>query len=115
MTVKLTTEKFKELIFDYTEGTEWKYKGILPAIIDFYTDWCQPCKLMAPVFEELSNEYMGKVIFYKANIDDNVMLAKEFQITSIPSILFIPLGRIPEMAVGALPRVNLEEAVKRIL
>ena len=115
MTIKLTTEKFKELIFDYTEGTEWKFKGDNPAVIDFYTDWCGPCKIMAPVFEELSNEYMGLVDFYKANLDDNVMLAGEFQITSVPSILFIPMDRLPEMAVGALPKADLEDAIKRIL
>jgi len=115
MLIKLTTEKFKELIFDYTKGTEWKYQGIKPAIIDFYTDWCGPCEMMKPGFIELSEEYDDKIDFYEANIDDNVMLAKELQITNVPSILYIPMNGLPEMAVGALPKKDIEEALKRIL
>jgi thioredoxin 1 len=115
MTKNLDVNSFKELIFDYTKGNEWKFKGDRPAVIDFYADWCGPCKLMAPIFEELSEQYIGFVDFYKVDTDVQIDLAREFQISSIPALLFIPMDGMPEMAVGALPKADIEEAIKKFI
>ena len=115
MVKKITTVEFKTLIFDYTHGGEWKFVGDKPAIIDFYADWCKPCKMMSPGYEELSEQYQGFMDFYKIDVDNNNDLAREFQISSIPSTLFIPLNGMPEMAVGALPKADIEDAIKRFI
>ena len=90
-TVHLTTEKFKEFVFDYKTEQEWKYKGSLPAIIDFYADWCGPCRMVAPVLEELAKEYEGRLLIYKVNTENEPELSAVFGIQSIPTFLFIPL------------------------
>src|SRR5687768_8603493 len=92
MTTKLTTGDFKKNIFDYTANQEWKYEGKLPAIIDFYADWCGPCKMVAPILEELSKEYEGKVMIYKVDTEAEQELAAVFNIRSIPTFLF-KIGR----------------------
>ena len=91
-TKNLTTEEFKELVFDYTKHKDWTYDADLPAIIDFYADWCGPCKMVAPILEELSEEYAGKVHIYKVDTEAQQELSAVFQIRSIPSMLFIPNG-----------------------
>lgn len=111
----LTAETFKEKVFDYVTETEWKYKGDKPAIIDFYADWCSPCKMLAPILEEIDKEYNGKIQIYKINTEEEQELSYAFGIQSIPSILFIPLDDQPRMAVGALPKNNLEEIIKDVL
>jgi thioredoxin len=113
-TVKLTTQKFKEEIFDYTAEKEWSYKGDKPAIIDFYADWCGPCKTVAPILEELSNENPD-VIIYKVDTEVEQELSAVFQIRSIPSILFIPKDRQPMMQAGALPKNALQEIIDKEL
>lgn len=113
-TVKLTTQKFKEDIFDYTTEKEWNYKGDKPAIIDFYADWCGPCKMVAPILEELSNENPD-VIIYKVDTEVEQELSAVFQIRSIPSILFIPKDRQPMMQAGALPKNALQEIIDKEL
>jgi thioredoxin len=113
-TVKLTTQKFKEDIFDYTAEKEWNYKGDKPAIIDFYADWCGPCKMVAPILEELSNENPD-VIIYKVDTEIEQELSAVFQIRSIPSILFIPKDRQPMMQAGALPKNALQEIIDKEL
>ena len=110
-TVKLTTEKFKNEIFDYTTEKEWNYKGEVPAIIDFYADWCGPCKMVAPILEELSDEYHDKLIIYKVDTEVEQELASVFRIMSIPSILFIPMEGQPMMQKGALPRHILKQII----
>ncbi len=111
----LTAETFKEKVFDYVNEKEWKYKGDKPAIIDFYADWCSPCKMLAPILEEIDAEYNGKIQIYKINTEEEQELSYAFGIQSIPSILFIPLDDQPRMAVGALPKNNLEEIIKDVL
>ena len=111
----LTAETFKEKVFDYVNEKEWKYKGDKPAIIDFYADWCSPCKMLAPILEEIDAEYNGKIQIYKINTEEEQELSYAFGIQSIPSILFIPLDEQPRMAVGALPKNNLEEIIKDVL
>ncbi len=113
-TVKLTTQKFKEDIFDYTAEKEWNYKGDKPDIIDFYADWCGPCKMVAPILEELSNEN-PEVIIYKVDTEVEQELSAVFQIRSIPSILFIPKDRQPMMQAGALPKNALQEIIDKEL
>ena len=113
-TVKLTTEKFKEEIFDYTQEKEWKFKGDKPAIIDFYADWCGPCQMVAPILEELSNEYPD-VVIYKVDTEVEQELSSIFQIRSIPSILFIPKDKQPMMQAGALPKAAMEDVIKKEL
>lgn len=111
---KLTTEQFKEKIFNYETNNDWTYSGELPAIIDFYADWCGPCKMVAPVLEELSKEYEGKLNIYKVDTDKEQELAQVFGIRSIPSILFIPKEGKPHMAMGALPKDAFVKAINEI-
>ncbi len=113
-TVKLTSEIFKEKVFDYTREKEWKYKGDKPAIIDFYADWCGPCQMVAPVLEELSDEH-PEIIIYKVDTEVEQELSAVFRIRSIPSILFIPLNDQPSMHTGALPKNALEEIIEKDL
>ena len=103
-TVQLSTQDFKDNIFNYEEASEWKYKGNLPAIIDFYADWCGPCKMVAPILEELSNEYEGKLMIYKVNTEKEEELSAVFGIQSIPTFLFIPVDNQPMLQPGALPK-----------
>jgi thioredoxin 1 len=103
-TEHLTKAEFLTKVFDYENNKEWKYQGDTPAIIDFYADWCGPCKMIAPVLEELAKEYDGKVKIYKIDTEAEQELAAVFGIRSIPSILFVPKEGQPQMAQGALPK-----------
>lgn len=111
----LTTAQFKELVMDYTKDSVWTYKGNVPCVIDFYATWCGPCKRLAPIMEELAEEYCEKVIFYKVDTDKERELAQFFRITSIPTILFVPVGDRPQMARGLLPKETLKGAVDQVL
>ncbi len=106
---------FKKEVFDYENAKEWKYLGDKPAIVDFYADWCGPCKRIAPIMVELAKEYDGKIVIYKVNTDNNRNLAAAFGIQSIPSILFIPMQGKPTMGQGAYPKETFEKAIKEIL
>jgi thioredoxin len=112
---KLDKKAFTEKIFDFEKEKEWKYLGALPAIIDFYADWCGPCKMVTPVLEKLSAEYEGKLLIYKVDTDKEQELAGAFGIQSIPSLLFIPLKGEPQMARGALGREAFDKAIADIL
>ena len=112
---KLTKETFREKIFDFEKNKDWKFEGELPAIIDFYADWCGPCRVVAPVLEELSKEYAGKLNIYKVDTDKEQELAAMFGIRSIPSILFVPKEGQPQMAMGALPKDALKDAISSVL
>jgi len=111
----LTAESFKHKVFDYEVNKEWKFEGHLPALIDFYADWCGPCKIVAPLLEELSTEYDGKLTIYKVNTEQERELASVFGIQSIPSLLFIPKEGQPQMAMGALPKESFKQAFKEVL
>ena len=115
MTELLTKETFLEKVFNYEENKDWKFEGKLPAIIDFYADWCGPCKMIAPILEELSSEYEGKINIYKIDTEAEQELAAAFAIRSIPSLLFIPKDEAPQMANGALPKQELEKIIKDVL
>ena len=111
----LTLEIFKNKVFDFDKNTEWKYEGELPCIIDFYADWCGPCKMVAPVLEELSEEFKNKINIYKIDTERETELAGMFGIRSITSVLFIPLDGKPQMSVGAMPKEGFVKAIKEIL
>src|SRR6056300_519146 len=111
-TVKLTADRFKEEVFDYTKEKDWKFKGDKPAIIDFYADWCGPCQMVAPALEELSDTYKDEVAIYKVDTEVEQELSAVFRIRSIPSILFIPMDKQPMMQGGALPKSALENVIK---
>ena len=111
----LTVDTFKQKVFDYVNNKEWKYEGDLPCLIDFYADWCQPCKMVAPILEELQEEYKGKLVIYKVNTEEQQELAAVFGIQSIPSLLFVPKEGQPQMAMGALPKETFEKAIKDVL
>ncbi len=110
----LTSQTFKEKVFNFETNKEWKFEGKLPAVVDFYADWCGPCKMVAPILEELSNEYKGKIDIYKVDTEKENELSSIFGIQSIPSILFIPLEGNPTMAAGALPKESFKQAFKDI-
>lgn len=114
-TVKLSTQEFKDKVFDYDTEKEWVYKGSLPAIIDFYADWCGPCKMVAPVLEELSKEYEGKLVIYKVDTEKEQELSAVFGIQSIPTFLFIPVGAQPMMQPGALPKKVFKQVIEEHL
>lgn len=113
--VHLTAQDFKEKVFNYETGKEWKYEGSLPAIVDFYADWCSPCKMVAPILEDLALEYSGKIMVYKVNTENEQELASVFGIQSIPTLLFIPKEGQPQAAMGALPRQTFEKVIQDVL
>ncbi len=115
MTEHLTTAEFKDKVFNYDESKEWSYQGEVPAIIDFYADWCGPCKMVAPILEELSEEYDGKLKIYKVDTDAEQELAAVFGIQSIPSMLFVPVDEKPQMAAGALPKESLKKVISEVM
>ncbi len=111
----LTKETFLKKVFNFETNKEWKFEGELPCVIDFWAPWCGPCRMVAPVMEELSAEYAGKVNFYKINTDVEQELGSAFGIRSIPSLLFVPKEGQPKMAVGALPKESLKQAIQEEL
>lgn len=111
----LTKETFKEKVFNWEQNKEWKYEGSKPCLIDFYADWCGPCKMVAPILEELQKEYGDKIVIYKVDTEDQQELAGMFGIQSIPSLLFVPNDGQPQMAMGALPKPSLEKAISDVL
>ncbi|MEI7491212.1 MAG: thioredoxin [Bacteroidota bacterium] len=114
-TEHLTKATFTEKVFNFEANQDWKFEGKLPCIIDFYADWCGPCKMVAPILEELSAEYAGKVNIYKIDTEAEQELAGVFGIRSIPSMLFCPVYGQPQMAVGALPKDSLIKAIDDVL
>lgn len=111
----LTKETFKEKVYNFETEKEWKFNGALPCIIDFYADWCGPCKMVAPVLEELSKEYAGKVDIYKVDTETENELASVFGIQSIPSILFCPKVGEPQMKMGAMAKPQFIKDINDIL
>jgi thioredoxin 1 len=110
----LTKQTFLDKVFNYEESQDWNFKGEKPCIIDFYADWCGPCKMIAPILEELAGEYGESVDIYKIDTEKEQELAAVFGIRSIPSVLFVPLNEPPRMSVGALPKEGFVEAIKDI-
>lgn len=115
MVEHLSLDTFKGKVFDFEKNKEWKYEGSLPCVIDFYADWCGPCKMVAPILEELSEEYEGKINIFKIDTEKERELAAMFRVQSIPSLLFVPAEGQPQMALGALPRETFIKAFKDVL
>lgn len=111
----LTKETFKEKVFDYEKNKEWKYVGSVPCMIDFYADWCGPCKTVAPILVELQEEYNDKIVIYKVDTEAQQELASMFGVRSIPSLLFVPAEGQPQMATGALPKETFIKAIDDVL
>jgi thioredoxin len=115
-TVHLTKEEFLSRIVNYEEHpTEWKYLGDKPAIVDFYASWCGPCRMIAPVLEELAKQYENRIYIYKVDTEQERDIATVFNIRSIPTLLFIPMNDTPQIAQGAMSKAQLEEAINRVL
>ncbi|MFM2292776.1 MAG: hypothetical protein RIS29_2589 [Bacteroidota bacterium] len=115
-TTHLTKADFLAKVANYEANpTEWVYLGDKPCIIDFYANWCGPCKMVAPILEELSDEYKEQIYIYKVNTEEEQELAGAFGIRSIPSILFCPMGEQPQMAAGALPKATFKQAIHEVL
>ena len=115
MTELLTKETFLEKVFNFEKNKDWKFEGEVPCIIDFYADWCGPCKMVAPVLEELSDEFEGKLNIYKVDTEVEQELAAAFGIRSIPSMLFVPKDEAPQMAQGAMPKHDLVKIIADVL
>ena len=114
--IYLNTEQFKKMVWDYKQNPDkWVFKGDLPVVIDFYADWCRPCKMVAPIMDELAQTYKGKVIFYKVNTDLERELSSTFQIRSIPAILYVPKNGQPKMSVGLQSKDAYIQAITEIL
>jgi thioredoxin len=113
--VHLTNDQFKSLVFNYEKNTEWKYLGTKPCIIDFYADWCGPCRQLSPRLEEVAKEYSGKLIVYKVNTDKEKELASAMGIQSLPTLLFIPENGKPQGSLGAIPKEMLVKAINEVL
>lgn len=107
----LNEETFKKKVFDFEKDKEWKFAGDKPCIVDFYADWCGPCRMLSPVLEELSGKYAGKLDVYKVNTDAEQKLAGVFDVQSIPTLLFVPVSGKPKIAMGVMPREKLEEII----
>lgn len=115
MTELLTKETFLEKVFNFEKNKEWTFEGKVPAIIDFYADWCGPCKMIAPILEELSEDYGDRLTIYKVDTEAQPELSAAFGIRSIPSLLFCPMDEAPQMANGALPKQEMERIIKEVL
>ena len=115
-TIQMTKADFLTKVADYeTSPKEWKYLGDKPALIDFYATWCGPCKMVAPILEELAEEYGDSICIYKVDTEAEQELAAVFGIRSIPSLLFIPMSGQPQMAQGAMPKADLKNLIDKIL
>lgn len=114
--VHLTKAEFLEKVYNFEKKpNEWKYEGDKPAIVDFYATWCGPCKMVAPILEDLAKEYDGQIVIYKVDTEKEPELAAAFGIRSIPSLLFIPMEGKPEMAQGAMPKASFKKAIDEFL
>ncbi len=112
----ITKQDFINKVMDYKSNpSEWKYKGDKPAIIDFYASWCGPCRMLAPILDEIAKEYDGKIYVYKVDTEAETELAQLFGIRSIPSILFVPMDGQPMMMQGALPKAELQQVIEEKL
>jgi thioredoxin 1 len=113
--VQLTNETFKKMVFNYDKNKEWIFEGNKPAIIDFYADWCPPCRQLSPLVEEIAKEYSGRIDVYKVDTDKETTLAQALGITNLPTLLFIPAKGKPQVTMGAIPKDSLVKAINEIL
>jgi thioredoxin 1 len=113
--IELTNETFKQKVYNYDINKEWKFEGNLPVIIDFYANWCGPCRQLSPRVEEIAKEFVGKIIVYKVNTDVEKQLAQNMGITGLPTLFFIPVKGQPQSTMGALSKEDLVKAINEVL
>jgi thioredoxin len=113
--VQLTDATFQKLVFNYNVNKEWKYEGSKPAIIDFYADWCAPCRQLSPLVDEVAKEFEGKIVVYKVDTEKEKMLAQRLGITGLPTLLFIPAKGKPTVSMGLIPKESLVKAINDVL
>ena len=114
--IHLTKAEFLTKVMNYEKNpNQWEYLGDKPCIIDFYADWCGPCKMIAPILEELAQEYDGQIYVYKIDTEKEQELAQAFGIRSIPTLLFVPMNEQPQLVKGALPKSEFKKAIDEIL
>jgi thioredoxin len=114
--VHLDQEIFRQLVWDYKKNQNtWTFEGDIPVIVDFYADWCRPCRALAPTMDELALEYKGKIRIYKINTDENRELSGLMGISSIPALLFVPKSGKPSFSLGALPKDRLKQMIQDML
>ncbi|HBC80209.1 MAG TPA: thioredoxin [Bacteroidales bacterium] len=113
--IPMTNATFKKVVFNYEVNKEWKFEGSKPAIIDFYADWCPPCRQLSPLVEEIAKEYSGRIDVYKVDTDKETTLAQALGITNLPTLLFIPAQGKPQTTMGAIPKESLVKAINEIL
>jgi thioredoxin 1 len=113
--IQMTDEDFKQKVFNYETDSQWNYKGKVPAIIDFYADWCMPCRRMSPILDEIAAEFAGKIIVYRVNTDMEKKLSQAIGISSLPTLLFIPATGRPQASVGLIPKEDLLKAINDVL
>ena len=111
----LTIASFKQKVFDYEKNKAWKFAGDKPCIIDFYANWCGPCRILAPTIEQIAKEYHGKIYVYKVNVDEQPELANTFGISGIPAILFCPKTDKPQMSTGVISKADFDKTIKEVL
>jgi len=112
---QLTTEKFKKLVYNYDENKEWKYLGTTPAVVDFYADWCPPCRALSPIVEGIAKEYQGKLVVYRVNTDQEKELVQSLGITNLPTLLYIPANGKPQVTLGIIPRDKIIKTINTVL
>jgi len=114
--IVLTKALFLDKVYDFEKNPDtWVYKDNKPCIIDFYADWCRPCRMVAPIMEEFAQKYAGQITIYKVNTDQERELAGYFGIRSIPSVLICPVNGKPQMTQGALPKEEFEKIINQVL
>jgi thioredoxin len=113
--IQMSEARFKKTIFNYDVNKNWKYEGHVPVIIDFYADWCPPCRQLSPLVEELAKEYRGKITVYKVNTDKEKILAQSLGITNLPTLLYIPAEGMPKASLGLVPKDSIERVIKDVL
>jgi thioredoxin 1 len=112
---QLSTDSFKKLVYDFDSNKEWKYEGSLPAIIDFYADWCPPCRQLSPIVEEIAKEYQGKIVVYRVNTDKEKRLTESLGITNLPTLLYVPASGKPQATLGAIPKQTIIKTINKVL
>ena len=115
MTEHLTKEAFIAKVFDFEKNSVWKFAGDRPTIVDFWANWCGPCKMISPLLEEIATEYEGKVNIYKVNADEENDVASAVGVQGLPSLLFIPMNEQPRLSLGALPKSAIKKLVRDVL